>query len=532
MSISQTKLPGNEYIDLFPTSEGEFDFKFKSPSRLISDENAIKNTDLLLAEYVDILGKINTNKVSKDVVSLKSSNELIQQMLSYIKLYEAKYIGKITSTSDYSCQLVAAFLKDRYDIDNKRLVKNTFVENDYFGIISFEANKGNTLVAIDKNWILAAINKYITDELTYGMEDTVVLREKIATYNSGWDQDPFLGGQKLSINDLTIYSFQDNLMIFAPINKEEATKIYLYLYRDATFFTNTRYLTLKDVAINKIKDFEYLFPVNVDYLQNYVIFSTDQMTLEDLEHIYYFEEIPFKFPGLDDLIGAFATYLLAEKTFFQYSFRWEENTLYIGLCGYIQALDLLEIFKQTLNEVQKESPYYKELSNYVTAVEVASQTDSKCFRHNGIYYAALYKDITIPNVDNHNAEPTYPLMNINREYLQSLGYDTSSPEPYFNNLKLGFITYEIEGVISTVYHYSSTNRKEVDLHEVNGGNSENVRLRLELLLQKGFFFTQKVKNIIKGYPGFIPSNPPISRQLSKDPSILIKELDNLIRGYQ
>lgn len=573
----QTQIPGDTNIDLFPTPElndEDYDydplpFNFRAPIKLPRDEIPVKNTDLLLTNTLKIFGPITTTKVSKDIVSLKAQNKLASQMLSYIRLYDAQYTGSLSPTSNYSCHLVAAGLKDRYNVTTKRLLRTPFVENDYFGIVAFEIRQRRTLIAFDRNWVLPAIITYIEDDLTYEMEDTVALREKIATYNpvsldpedpiAQWDQVPFLKGEKLSLKDLTIYPFQDSAfsttqgeksgcyMIFAPVDQDEAEKIYLYLNRNAQLYTNTHQLTVRDVPINQIKDFEYLFPVEIKYIDHYVIISTDQVTRDQLEHIYEIGEVSFLFPALNDLTGAFATYLLSERMYFQYSLRWELNTLYMGLCGYIQALDLRENFGLVLNEIEKENPYYKELPNYETAAAFVKDSDSKCFYHNGKYYAALYSDISIPileskkNKETSKVELICPLIAINRQnsreaarkYLQDFGYDMNpNPDPYFNDLKLGYRTYEIGGIINTLYYYAATNKDEVDLHEINGVHNEEVRIRLELLLRSGYFFTQKVRNITRGYPDFIPSDPPISRQLTKDPTKLITQLDNLIRGFK
>lgn len=571
----ETQIPGDTNIDLFPTPDlnsEEYDpdplpFNFSQPIKLPRDEIPIKNTDLLLANTLKIFGPLDINKLSKDVVSIKSTDTLTQQILSCIRLYNAHYTGKVFPTSDYSCQMVAAGLKDRYNIYNKTLLRRSFVENDYFGIIAFEISQGRTLIAFDRNWVLPAIVTYIENELTYEMEDSVILREKIATYNpvsidsensiARWDQVPFLNGEKISIDDLTIYPFQDSAfsteeggksgsyMIFAPVSLDEAEKIYLYLNRNVLLYTDVHQLTVRDVPINIIKDFQYLFPVELKYIGNYVIISTNQMTRDQLEHIYEIGEISFVFPALSDLTGAFATYLLAERMYFQYSLRWERNTLFMGLCGYIQALDLRENFGLVLNEIEKEILYYKEVPNFETAVALVKESDIKCFYYNGKYYAVLNSDIPITpvpaksNKEMSKVELICPLVAITQQntredakkYLQSLGYNTNpNPEPYFNDLKLGYRTFEINGEITTEYFYSATNKEEVDLHEIQGSRNEEVRIRLELLLRSGYFFTRKTINITRGYPDFIPSNPPISRQLSEDPDKLTTQLDNLIRG--
>jgi hypothetical protein len=403
---------------------------------------------------------------------------------------------------------------------------------------------------------LPAVAKYIEDDMTYQMETTVALREKMATYNSdlSYEQVPFLNGQKFELKDLTIYSFHDSaffieeggkseaFMIFVPINQDEAEKVYLYLNRDFTLYNYNHYLTVKDVPINKLKDFQYLFPVELNFIDQYAIISTDQMTRDKLEHIYEMGEVYFSFPTLNDLTGAFATYLLAEKTFFNYSLRWERNTLFIGLCGYIQALDLVENFGLVLNEIGRDSPIFQELSNYETAVVVAKETNIKCFYHNGKYYSAGEVNVVgqaqLPAIarEKSKVELISPLVAITQhntrkeavKYLQSFGYDVN-PEPYSNDIDLEYKTYEINGEVNTMYYYKATNKDEVELHEIYGPHNEEIRNNLEALLRSGYFFTRKMRNITKGYPGFIPSKSVVNKQLSQDPNILMDQLNNILR---
>jgi hypothetical protein len=574
-----TKLPGNKSINLFPTPDINSDeFEYDSlvfnitprvpPPELSSDEFPVKSTDLLLADTLKIFGPLQSRTIFRTTKVLQSNNELSRQMLSHIKVWDGQYNGALSPTSDYSCYLVASGLRDRYDISCRKLIRNQFVENDYFGVIAYEIDQKRTLIAFDKNWILPAIAKYIEDEITYEIERPASLRERIATYNPmsldpenpivRWDQIPNLHGELFSINDITIYPFHDSAftttdgyssevyMIFAPVNRDEAEKIFLYLYRNVQLYTNMIQLTVRDMPIELAKDFQYLFPIDLTFLGNYVIISTDQMTRDRLEHVYKFDELSFEFLRLNDLTGAYATYLLAESMYFQYTLRWERNILFIGLCGYIQVLDIIEHFGQILNEIERQTPYYKELPNFSSAANLVANSDSKCFYHNGKYYAVLHENIQVPTVDNDQTpmeisrvELICPLIAITRQdtyndarkYFQELGYDVNpNPEPYHNNLQLGYRTYEINGIVTTTYYYSSTNRKENDIHETKGPYNDEIRIRLELLLRNGYFFTQRMRNITRGYPDFIPSEPPINRQLSEDPAELITQLDNLIRG--
>jgi hypothetical protein len=545
-----TYVPGSQPIDLFPLNKS-YDFDQK-PLLYLSNEITVKKTDLLLTDAL-FPSMIEKNELSRDYVGLNSNDAKAMTLLSSIKMYDALYIGSTSLTSNYSCQVLAFGLKDRYDIDSRRLIQNPYIEHDYFNIIANEVNQRRTLIAFDKSWVLPGIIKYIEDKITYSIGEPVNLREKLATYNSDLQREEWsefvetsqrgewsegrVKGREIKITDLTTYNFNDLIMVFAPVNIDEAEKIFLYLYRDTQLYTLTNYLTLKDVPINKIKDFQYLFPVEVRFMNDYVFVSSDQMTLEKLQHMYNFGEVQFEFPRLNDLTGAFASYLLAERTFFQYSIRWENNILYVGLCGYIQAMDLFTNFGLILVEIQKERPFYKEVLNYKTATSFVANSDSKAFYHIGKYYLALNTNQEIPlfqqeNYDHAKVELSYTLVantQETRKYLKDMGYDVT-PSSYSNNLQLGYHTYEIDGNVSTVYYYSGTNEKEIELHEVSGGHDKLIQAKLETLLQKGYFFTQKMKNITRGYIEFTPSDPPINKKLYTDSYKLNTQLDSLIKN--
>lgn len=476
------------------------------------DLPVIKSSDLLLTNSIK---DIQNNYLSNNYIESNSKDINSKTLLSSIKLYEAYYDGVPSITSDYSCQILAFGLKDRYNPDTKRLNLKTFVDHDYFSIISSEISQNRTLLAFDKSWILHGIIKYIQEDITYSIDEPVLLRQKLATYNSEeWSN---VSPQKnpsdiFNVSDISIYNLDDMMMIFAPVNRDEAEKIFLYLYRDVQLYTITNYITLKDVPKNKIKDFEYLFPVDVKFFGDYTFISSDQMTFQKLQHAYNFGEIQFEFPHLDELKGSFASYLLAERTSFQYSIKWENNTLYVGLCGYIQAMDLFTTFGQILIEIQKERLYYKEVPNYRTATSFITNTNFKAFYYLGKYYVALDLDQEIPilsqNDNNYSiTELSLPLITSDsKEYLKNMGYDIT-PSSYHNDLKVNYQTYET----STIYYYDATYEKEIELYEIKGKYDVELQNKLERLLQEGFFFTQKMKNITKGYPGFTPSDVPINK---------------------
>lgn len=578
----EIKFPGDTRIDLFvrpDLNRNEYDaeplgFTYSSKlnlARLNSNEIPVRASDALLINNLKVLGASQTRKVrSIQIYQMKDS--IAQSLLSSLRMYNASYQGDITPTSDYSCQMVAARLKDHYDLVERRLTRNQFVQNDYFGIIAVEANQGRTLIAFDKNWVLPAIATYIEGNFSAEMNRPVELREKMAERNpienmAGTDYAQWVSigqprGEKININDLTIYPFQDDAltnddgsptecyMIFAPVSRDEAEKIYLYCYRDIQLYTDIAYVTVKDLALELARDFQYLFPVDVKTIGNYVVFSTDKINRDQFERTYKTGELGFSFPRLDDFTGAYGSYLLAESLYFQFPIRWENNMLYIGMCGYIQAQDIIENFANILNDLQRENPFYKILPNYVTATYLAQTTNYKCFYYQGKYYAAMNIDQEISTISDNRSndekefDETYvemlmPLIAVcqertsedARKYLRSLGYDINpNPDDYQNKIILGHRTIELNGKLTTNYYYRSTHGRELSIHQINGPHDDEIKQKLQSLFQRGYFFTQKTINLMRGYPDFIPSSQPINRQLSSNPKELLTELDNLIRG--
>jgi hypothetical protein len=528
---------------------------FSTPG-LERNEIPTQESDALLINSLKALTKLQSQKLGPFLIY--QSPSVVQELLSTIKLYSATYQGNITPTSDYSCQMVAARLGDRFDLVEKRLTRKRFVQNDYFGIIAAEASRGRTLIAFDNNWVLPAIADYIEGNFNVEMDRPAELREKMAERNPvGTVSISSLRGENITLNDLTIYPFQDDAftgecyMIFAPVSRDEAERIFLYLYRDVQLYTDTAYLTIKDLPLQIARDFQYLFPVDLRVIGNYVVLSSDQITRDQLEWIYKFGEIAFSFPRLDDLTGAYGSYLLAEALYFQFPIRWENNVLYVGMCGYIQAKDIIENFGYILNDLQRENPFYKVLPNYVTAKNLAQTSNIKCFYYQGRYYAALPSDIMVPTItedqspdekqfDETRIEMLMPLLAVTQErtsedarkYLKSLGYDINpNPDPYENKIILGYRTIELNGEFTTDYYYRSTHGRELSIHQIDGPHDVEIRRKLQYLFQRGYFFTQKTLNIIRGYPDFIPSFQPIHRQLSPNPKVLTVQLDNLIRGF-
>lgn len=553
-----TEFPGSHKVDLFPKPQ---------ESSLIQESETtqfpIERTDRLLISSLNSIQKIQLNG---GVV--QSYQPLGEQLLSKIRLYSSQYTGRVTPESLHACQLIARKLGDLYSTQEKRFTRQEFLENDYMGIVKNETEAGRTLIGFGESSILPGIVDYITLEKSYEQSRPEALRETVATKYNGWDGSSGLTGKTFSLDTLKIYSVLESgatpgsksptemYLIFAPVDATEAGKVLLYLSRNIELYSYSVYLSVKDLPVASGLDFQYLFPVELKYFQDYTLISTDQLTQSSLDHLWKFREVKFPFPDLDPLRGAYAAYLLSESMYYEFLVLWDQGALVLGLGGWLQMKDLLEHYAELLNEINRQRISFEELPDFQTAVKSAKSTNFKSFYHQGKYYRAATKTTPseapvlsseIRGHPNQRSDPVqinssipellHPLRAVTSrertsalQYLEQLGYSISpNPTPYQNKIKLGYRTYlnETDGTKFAAYYYITTHKEEIELHETYGEGTEEIRKALEWALQQGFFFNQEMQNITRGYPGFVPGIHPINRNLSKYPQRLLQQVKNL-----
>ena len=481
------------------------------------------------------LNQFLLNETDLPLFNTFGEKERIPQLIlaETIRRYSSQYVGKISPYSVRGCQLLASKLKDSYDLSTNALTRNRTLSHNYMGTIAKEAESQRTLLAFDHSWILAGIAKYIDEKASYEMDRPIRLREKMASLQgSGWTEVSDPKGEDLSLQDLTIYRFEDLFMVFAPVSLTESGKVLVYLKRNIKLYDSNAYIAVKDMPLENALDLKYLFPLEIGFAGNYVLISSDQMTQQQLEKIHNFGEMEFSFPGLDELRGAYGTYLLSEALFYEFSIRWEDRKLYVGLAGYIQAKDISEHFGTIMVEVNQEVERFDKYLNYESAVAICQQSNCKGFYYLGNYYVAIgpkmqpTEQAVKSTIQMERAEQVeqieamdplraaiHPTLNpIAKRYLKQLGYITApNPQPLIFNLNLGYRTYEIVGEPFTSYYYKSSYDAELEIYEGEGYHQESVQSRLTEMLNSGQFFTQKIKNIMRGYPGFIPGDAPIRR---------------------
>lgn len=578
---TKTQLPGSRRHDLFTKPDLESNEFVEEPTDplkipqvdLSPDQFVLLQKDLFLESSLNSIDKPTLTR-DNGTITIETTAAIPQSLLSTIKLYPAQYTGRVSPTSTSSCQLVAGKLGDIYDPIKKRFLRRSFLENDYLGLIAREEEAGRTLIAFDRTYVLPAIAQYIAENGSYDTIRTQKLREQLQELNPAvsstgevyirWQpaelapglpgSSPDLPpGQPFSISSLRIYSFYDSAienlsqlyMIFAPVGVEEVERLLVYLNVNIKLYSYFANMAVESLPPEKGLDFRYLFPVRLSYIGSFTVISSNQLDGDVLESIYKFDWVPFVYSKIDELRGAFATYLMAEALFFEFPLRWEAGRFFVGMAGYIQAQDINQRFAQLLTELNLIQLKFTPVENFQAAIELARSTDVKCFYYHGRYYAVTSeKNVRkipqeLPSLDQLTIsliELKGPLQAVTetrtseaaKQYLALMGYDTSpNPVPYENKIDLGYKTYQDGTRIFTIYYYTSTYKADRQIHEIDGPHDEQVRRGLERLLRRGYFSTQRFKNITRGYPNFVPSDQPIPRSLSRRVQSLLTELENL-----
>ena len=515
------------------------------PSLYNTNQNGFvfDKADLPLVETLGIYGQIQKQALESDFEMLFPETALQSTFMKMVQRYSSQYKGKITPETIFGCQTVSGKLRDQYDLKQHRFIRYEYLPHDYLGVIAKEEKR--VLIAFDESWVLAGISDYIQGNYSTEMSRVIRLREQMAVIqNSGCSNVADLFAETPLLKDLAIYQFEKMFMVFAPVSTGEASKIQLYLNRNIKLYDSNTYLVIKDMALESALDLQYLYPVEISFMGNYLILSTDTMTLSALERIYHFNEVEFTFSRLDDLRGAYGAYLLSEALFYEFSIRWENRKLYVGLAGYIQAKDISEQFANILTEVNREVTRFQKFPDYRSTVDFCQKTNAKGFYHMGDYYAAIgpktdeYSEQTlheykinelaqIESLDPMRAVVHPKLGFITKEYLRQLGYIIVASEISLPIIKLAYRTYELVGETFTIYFYKATHSGEMEIYEDRGVYREEVNRRLEELLSRGFFYTQRMKNILRAYPGFIPGDSLIQR-FPQVLSNFIQETDRLL----
>lgn len=387
-----------------------------------------------------------------------------------------------------SCEMVASYLGDRYHNGRLRIRGSS----PYIDTVNKEKIP---LVAFGTDEVLAGIFRYIKEKKSPEIMRTVALREKLASdQNSGWDSVPDLQRSCLKINQLKVRYVNDLIMVFAPVSDEEFARIQVFIGRDMKLYDPKSYLVLYKPDLPKVMDFQYLHPVTTEKVGNFMVISTDRMTYEQLHLLYFYDEKKFTFHALDTLRGCFATHLLAESLEYNFLTWWDDRSLYVGLAGSIQTQDIVENFQRILVEVNKSIVEIRKVKDYKEAVNYCRTTNCKAFQYLGDYFIAIGdKNVEVETNILETDEVIEPLRAVVDEeqrekallYFKSLGYDTklsTDETSWWPTIESEDITEG--GIRRKREYYISTHGQKV---EFDGK------------------FTLRDRNLLKGYPGFVPS---------------------------
>ena len=448
----------------------------------------------LIFEYTDkiILDGIPDINITEndDYIEATSKNISITNILKTFNLSPAVIELPISSKQIESCTFISEQLGGKFDpITGTDIILPYFV-NDYYGIVKLHPN--DICIAFGGPEILTpSINVQVIYKCTeYGNDIYLVFGTESRT---------------VSVNTT-------NDAIYYPGNlREDFIFDILYMYPELKTINN----------------------------KNFTMFTSQFLTHEQIKLIFESSQYSKYFPEVDNLVGGFAMWLLAEQTFYLYPLAWNTETLYIENVGYTQGNELFEIFEQLL-ETAKTYEYrlYNSFTNLAKLIQ--SQNEKvKGFYLNGQYYAAIPKDFIINKALINNTKlPEYsfyetlieiknPLRMIDYEYLSMLGYDTTHPEVVDLPFDIKLLTNITED--TTTYYYVTTAKTIQNIHTIKGAPKKIITLQLQLLLNNGYFFTPKMYTIMNYYTNFIPSYPPyINKDLSENTKVLTKELTEII----
>lgn len=461
------------------------------------------------------------------------------------KPFLAKWEGNLTPTSLFGINLIAGNFSDSFDLQTKSLEKTQAFSHDYFGILAKKEKEGKTLVIMDGDWVLASLIKAFTQMEILNLTDDIM--DKMEVY-SFFDQEI---GSIQKRKDVDRYE-SEILMIFLPVDETVAQEILTYLYSDFQYFGMDHYLGLIGVLKSKLEDFQYYYPVKIIMYKEWAAVLSQVLDREGMISAFYRNEVSRKYRTIDDLIGsysseirgslgAFATFLLAEATFYKFKYLWQGDTLILGDIGYIQALDLFDRFDKILSEIIGLNFKFLALSNFVAAQSVVNSTLSKCFWDNGLWWAAV-QEIDLEKIKKIKGQKasgsfletlglTYKANDYPEEakkIFTALGYSYIEEKDDLSlKIPLTYRTYKFKDEIVTEYFYVNRDL-EVIIHISEGSKSDRLFDLLEKALNKGLFFSRLVKNLIASYPGFIPSNPTVSLNLSDKVEKAVEELEKML----
>ena len=501
--------------------------------------NFLQSDTLLLSDikeyYPDVTIENLADKFFK-YVSVNTRNKNANNVLGTFALFPTTYSGELDAKSIWSCTYCAEKLGDSFDVSTKSTTYRKYFMNDYFGTIAKELNNGRICVAFGQNWILNSFVEY----LIAGRADIRFLGESLSVKIYRFYDDTF------KVDNAEVRG-ENTYMIFANVNVADATRISQLM---ETKLNPERSFYHLNFSGPRLDDIMYLYPLNkiiVETVPALTFVESDVLSREQIEELFDNDRLVFSpEPRINDLHYAYASWLLAEASSFEYPISWQNGKLYIEDVGYVQGGQLYDVFKGVATTLVKNRITYQKFDNFAAVGKfLVNNEELKAFYYRGVYYAALPGNFVASKTDTAFTDPDIgetlieiknPLRYLNFDYLSILGYDTSVPEdsnkPF--NIKLEHKNERVPNesgaeVSITNYFYKPTYGGAKIVHSIDGGPDRRIGVQLQLLLNFGYFFTRRMSNIMRTYPNFIPSYQPIlDTGLSDDRKILNQELTDIL----
>jgi len=466
--------------------------------------------------------------------SLKVINSKDRE-LYYNQQFPAKYFGPVNDISNWSNRLLASKINDLFNISTQSLTYRTSLSYNFFEIIAEQTRDNKILLCFDKTWPLLWLKEYIEKDGALSIYNDEIIKEADLAWISGHREISKFKPSNLKLSELSIFQVywggSKQLLIFAPVTLDEANTISIYLYLNGFIRAYSSVYCVKNYPF--VKTFEYLFPISVTEINGFDVFHTKNeegnfiIPRDDLEHLVDFGEVIFHLPELDELVGCYATYILAEDSYYEYKLKWSQNKLYIGQCGYVEAKVIYKHFTEIVTEIVK-----KKITFTKTALD---KIKGKGFWYYGYYtIEESGEKRRYPKIDIGLIEMLGPLEAITREdlfkeakiYLEFLGYQVlPNPDSYLNNIRLYYTEEKV-----TRYMYDSYTTTHT-IAWIYGNNDIEIHNILGELLHRGYFFNQTVKNITRHYPDFVPDYPPLQYDWPHEPSKLKDTLRQIYNSF-
>ena len=259
------------------------------------------------------------------------------------------------------------------------------------------------------------------------------------------------------------------------------------------------YIRVTDFPEGRIYDWEYLFPCVSLQLGDQIFLSSSILSSTELHRIVHMDDFPVQFLELDEKDGALATHLLAESLSYRTPIMWLRNTLYICGCGYIQIQEMTNHFLALLNDISRKR------MRYIPGV----YKNYKALYVEGEFWTAVPEKDETPLPTDKKETPVEGIIRLERkdDYFEFLGYKADSVDQEWDcQIRVSHVTYQIgEGPQeATNYFYTTSSGAYTDLSITSQPwNAEKEKYYQEHCKN---FLTDRMKNLMKNYPGFIPSD--------------------------